>query len=138
MQQHFFEHFPEEGHHSFLEDVSITLINKTDPSNPLQGESYWRSILKTITPWLLNVEDCGWNRITLLLYSYHCICTDCNKNLIYGKQFWYRLLLLILLLLFSSLSLLLPFFLLYCFYYYYLCDYISILIIIIIFLLMLV
>ena len=38
MQQHLFEHFYEEGHHSFLEDVSITLIDKTDPSNPLQKE----------------------------------------------------------------------------------------------------
>ena len=36
MQQHLFEHFSEEGHRSFLEDVSITLIDKTDPSNPLQ------------------------------------------------------------------------------------------------------
>ena len=36
MQQHLFEHFSEEGHHSFLEDVSITLIGKTDPSNHLQ------------------------------------------------------------------------------------------------------
>ena len=38
MQQHLFEHFSEEGHHSFLEDVSTTLIDKTDPSNPLQRE----------------------------------------------------------------------------------------------------
>ena len=29
MQQHLFKHFSEEGHHSFLEDVSITLIDKT-------------------------------------------------------------------------------------------------------------
>ena len=29
MQQHCIEHFSEEGHHSFLEDVSITLIDKT-------------------------------------------------------------------------------------------------------------
>ena len=58
MQQHLFEHFSEKGHHGFLEDVSITLIDKTDPSNPLQRENYWRSILKTMAPWGLNVEDC--------------------------------------------------------------------------------
>ena len=58
MQQHLFEHFSDEGHHSFLEDVSITLIDKTDPLNPLQRENYWRSILKTMAPWGLNVEDC--------------------------------------------------------------------------------
>ena len=38
MQQDLFENFSEEGHHSFLEDVSITLIDKTDPSNHLQRE----------------------------------------------------------------------------------------------------
>ena len=48
MQQQLFEHVSEEGHHSFLEDVSITLINKTDPSNPLQREKYCRSTLKTM------------------------------------------------------------------------------------------
>ena len=63
--------------------------------------------------------------MNVLLHSYNQICTHCNKNLIYRKQFWYRLLLL----LFPSLSLLL---LLYCFYYYNLCDGISILISIII------
>ena len=130
MEQHLFEHFSEEGHHSFLEDVSITLIGKTDPSNPLQRENYWRSTLKTMRPWGLNVEDCVSNSV--LLYSYHWICMDCNTDFIYGKRFWYRLLFLFILLLFSSLSVLLPFLLLYCFYYYNLCDYISILIIIII------
>ena len=58
MQQHLFEHFSEERHHSFLEDVSIAMGDKTDPSNPLQRENYWRSTLKTMTPWGLNVEDC--------------------------------------------------------------------------------
>ena len=38
MQQDLFENFSEERHHSFLEDVSITLIDKTDPSNHLQRE----------------------------------------------------------------------------------------------------
>ena len=46
MQQHLFEHFSEEGHHGFLEDVSIRLIDKTNPSNPLQRKNYWRSILR--------------------------------------------------------------------------------------------
>ena len=57
MQQQLFEHFSEEGHCSFLEDISIKLIDKTDPSNPLQRENYWRSILKTMTPCGLNVEE---------------------------------------------------------------------------------
>ena len=58
MQQHLFEHFSEEGHHSFLEDDSITLIDKADPSNPLQRENYWRSTLKTMAPWGRNVDNC--------------------------------------------------------------------------------
>ena len=61
MPQHHFEHFSEEGHNSFPEDVSITLIDKTNPSNPLQRENYWRSTLKTMPSWGLNV----------LLYSYN-------------------------------------------------------------------
>ena len=58
MQQDLFENFSEEGHHSFLEDVSITLIDKTDPSNYLQRENYWRSTLNTMAPWEINVKDC--------------------------------------------------------------------------------
>ena len=58
MQQDLFENFSEEGHLSFLEDVSITQIDKTDPSNHLQRENYWRSTLKTMAPWEINVKDC--------------------------------------------------------------------------------
>ena len=57
MQQHLFEHFNSEGHHCFLDEISITLIDKTDPFEPLKRENYWRSILKAMAPWGLNVED---------------------------------------------------------------------------------
>ena len=125
MKQHLLEHFSEEGHNNFLENISITLIDKTDPSNPLQRKNYWKSTLKTMMAWGLNAEGCVSNSV--LLYFYHWICTDCNKDLMYGKRFWSRLSLL-----FSSLSLLLQFLLLHCFYYYNLCDYISLLIILLI------
>ena len=121
MQQHLSEHFSEEGHHGFLEYVSITLIDKTDPSNALQRENYWRCILKTMAPWVLNFEDCLWNSV--LLYSYHWICTDCNKDLIYRNDFGT---------LFSSLSLLLPFLWLCCFYCCFLHDCVGVLLAIII------
>ena len=85
-----------------------------------------KSVAEVFFKQWLNVEDCVWNGI--LLYSYHWICTDCNKDLIYGKRFRYRLLLLLC----SSLSLLLPFLLLYYFYYWNFRCYISIVIIIII------
>ena len=41
----------------FLNDVSITFIDKTDPSDPLRREDYWRQTLKTMVPYGLNIED---------------------------------------------------------------------------------
>ena len=41
----------------FLEDVSLTFINKTDPSDPLKREDYWRSTLKIMAPFGLNIEE---------------------------------------------------------------------------------
>ena len=34
MQEHIFEHFNSEGHTGFLENVSVTFIDKTDSQNP--------------------------------------------------------------------------------------------------------
>ena len=49
MQQHLFEDFQNPGHTSFIEDVSITLIDKTDPSIPTKCEDYLSPIiLKTL------------------------------------------------------------------------------------------
>ena len=39
MQEHLFEHFNEEGHNGYLEDVSITFIDKADPPEPLKREN---------------------------------------------------------------------------------------------------
>ena len=58
--QHFFEHFNSEVHHCFLDEISITFLDKTDPSEPFKREKYWRSILKTMTPWGLNVDENVW------------------------------------------------------------------------------
>ena len=57
MHEHLFEHFNEEGHHRFLEDVSITFIDKKDPSEPLKSENYRKNVLKTMAPLGLNIED---------------------------------------------------------------------------------
>ena len=51
------EYFNGEGHHGFSEDVSITFIHKTDPSEPLKRENYWKNVLKTMAPLGLNIED---------------------------------------------------------------------------------
>ena len=54
-QEHIFEHFNGDAQSGFLENVSITFIDKTDPSNPEKRENYWIQTLKTMVPWGLNV-----------------------------------------------------------------------------------
>ena len=58
MQQFLYDHFCCTDHSGFIDDVSITFIDKTDPSDPLKREDYWRSVLKTKAPYGLNIEDC--------------------------------------------------------------------------------
>ena len=57
MQQHLFNHFCTSGHCVFLEDAPLTFADKTDPSDPLKREDYWRSTLKTMAPFVLNTEE---------------------------------------------------------------------------------
>ena len=59
MWQHLFEHFTNEGYFSFLEDVTITFINKTGPKDPNQHEQYGRHFGKKIEPLGFKVEDVG-------------------------------------------------------------------------------
>ena len=59
MQEHLFRHFLSPGCNGFLNDVLITFIDKTDVSDPLKREDYWRKTLKTIAIFGLNIEnDC--------------------------------------------------------------------------------
>ena len=57
MQQHLFNHFCNSGHAEFLDDVSIKFTDKTDPSDPLKREDYWRYMLKTMAPFRLDIEE---------------------------------------------------------------------------------
>lgn len=57
MQQHLLEHFGSESRCKFLEDVTITFTDKTDPKDPKRQEYYWRHTLKTMTPLAMNFED---------------------------------------------------------------------------------
>ena len=41
----------------FFYTVSVTFIDKIDPSNPLEREQYWRHILQTNAPHGLNIAD---------------------------------------------------------------------------------
>ena len=68
MQEHLFSNFSIAGHDEFLNDVSITFIDKTDPSDPLRREDYWRQTLKTMVPYGLNIEDSVWWVFLCLLF----------------------------------------------------------------------
>ena len=57
MQRHLYEHFKLPGHLGFLNDISVTLIDKTDPKDPTKQEDYWIHTLKTKATLGLNVED---------------------------------------------------------------------------------
>ena len=45
MQADLFEHFASNGHNGFLEDCTITLIDKTAGADPTRREEYWRRVL---------------------------------------------------------------------------------------------
>ena len=45
-EEHLFEHFNEEGHHRFLEDVSITFIDETDPSEASKEKIIGKVLLR--------------------------------------------------------------------------------------------
>ena len=57
MQEHLFWQFYSEGCGGFLEDVSVTLINKTDAPDPKKIENYWIRTLRPLAPDGLNIED---------------------------------------------------------------------------------
>ena len=54
MQLELFEHFHSEEHNWFFQDCSITLIDKTDGSDPTRRGKYWCVLLKTVAPYGLN------------------------------------------------------------------------------------
>ena len=56
-QEHLLGHFSSPAHNDFLNDISVTFIDKTDPSDPLKRENFWRETLITMGPSGLNIED---------------------------------------------------------------------------------
>ena len=57
MQDHLCKHFKSKRHSSIHDDVSVISVDKTNGSNPTKRETYSTRILKTITPYGLNVEN---------------------------------------------------------------------------------
>ena len=65
-----------EDHTQFVNDASITFIDKTDPTDPLKREQYWRHTLKTLVPHGLNVSESVWlHDICKLLEGLDCVGT---------------------------------------------------------------
>ena len=54
MQPEPFEHYVADNHNCFLNDCSVTLIDKIDGSDPTRREEYWRKALTTVAPYGLN------------------------------------------------------------------------------------
>ena len=57
MQEHLYRDFSSPDHTGFLNDVSVTLVDKTDESETQKRENYLMNSLKTIAPPGLNIED---------------------------------------------------------------------------------
>ena len=75
-QQYLYDHFMLEDHTQFVNDASITFIDKTDPTDPLKREQYWRHTLKTLVPHGLNVSESVWlHDICKLLEGLDCVGT---------------------------------------------------------------
>ena len=55
MQKHLYDHYVS-CNKDFLNTVSVTFIDKTDPFNPLDRQ-YWRHILQSNAPYGLNIAD---------------------------------------------------------------------------------
>ena len=53
----FMSTFLSEGHNGLIYDVEIIFIDKADPSDPTRREEFWRTKLKTLAPYGLNVEE---------------------------------------------------------------------------------
>ena len=55
-QMEFFRHFSEGGHHGFLEDISVKIIDKLTGKDRIR-ESFWQHKLDTFTPRGLNAKE---------------------------------------------------------------------------------
>ena len=57
MQKYLHDHFISQDHDGLLNNVEVTFIDETDPSDPERGEEFWRTKLCTLAPLGLNIEE---------------------------------------------------------------------------------
>ena len=55
MQGHLYKHFQREGYKGFLNEASVTFIDKTDGKDPKNRERFWIRTWKTMKPYGLNI-----------------------------------------------------------------------------------
>ena len=117
MQRHLYEHFDLQGHLGFLNDVSVKLIDKTDPEDLTKREDYWIHPLKSKHRWYLMLKMV-FRRNSLYFASLIKVMDGLyldndfrTKCLSFYYFYCYSCCLLVFLLLFLVL--------LYCFIYYY-------------------
>ena len=77
MERHLYEHFHLPGHSGFLNDISLTLIDKADPTDPTKWELSWLHIFKRKAPLWLNVAK-------LIVLS---ICDYVYGRIVFGQWF---------------------------------------------------
>ena len=57
MQEYLNDHFESEGHNGCLDDVPITLIDKTDGSDFTKRETFWMHTFEILAPYGTNVKN---------------------------------------------------------------------------------
>ena len=57
MQKYLLEHFLRKDCHCLLNNVEITLIDKTDQSDTGRREEFWSTKLRTLVPLGLNIDE---------------------------------------------------------------------------------
>ena len=54
---HLCKHFQTEGHKGFLNEASVTFIDKIDGKDPKKTERYWMRTLKAMETYGFNIAD---------------------------------------------------------------------------------
>ena len=57
MQKYLLDHFLNEDHDGFLNNVEVTLTDKNDPSDPERREEFSRTKLRTLASLGLNIKE---------------------------------------------------------------------------------
>ena len=57
MQEHLYKYFCDSKRSGFPNEVVVTFIDKTNPTNPLQRENYRMHTLKTFAPYGIKIKE---------------------------------------------------------------------------------